>query len=255
MFDVDEVRRARDGFGRTAAWWSQRFEADEGYWAALSLRPVPDYNLVLVHADRGGELARRGTAVLAEADTPGMVMLAGAGVAEAPALCEQGWVQVASLPFVAGHAEGHSPAEIPEDTRVHPLPREDLPAAWRVTAAAYGGDPALGESIFREEFVGHPNAGLVGLWLEDRLVGCCAGFGGDDYVSAWGMSVLPELRGQGLGRALVAGGLREMLQRVPGTTLLAVVTDHGARMTPGYSGTVLEHWQVWSRPRWMLARA
>jgi GNAT superfamily N-acetyltransferase len=248
---LDELRA---GFGRTASWWARRFVADEGYWAALSLAPVADYNLVLVDRADGGNLGRRAVAEIEGAGVPGMVLLASSGTTEGEGLREQGWVQVATLPFVAGRAEGHTPGELPADSRVHLLDVGDLMAARAVTAAAYGGDLGLGEAIFREEFVGHEHAGLVGVWAEDVLVGCCAAFGGSDFVSAWGMSVLPGQRGTGLGRALVSGGLREMLIRVPGTTLLAIVTPDGARMTPGYSGEVLEHWQVWSRPRWMLAR-
>jgi GNAT superfamily N-acetyltransferase len=232
----------------TAIWaGATRHQVEDGWWIALSLAPYVDYNLALIHGDDGPDVAPMVLDEVVRADVPAMIMLAGAGLCAADVLGDADWVCTGTLPFMA---RDYGPTE--DDPHLRMLERHELPDARRLAAAAFGVPDEVGAIVYTEEALDRGDTRLWGLFEGDTLVCCSATQYVDGrYSVGWALATAPENQRAGLGRRLMrATSARRLAEGVPVALLTATDAARHLYEQEGYA--TLEHWQIWSRPRWVL---
>lgn len=242
-----DIPEARTAYGRSTAIWADpsRHHVERDWWIALSLTPYIDYNLALVHG--GSEVARHVLDEVTGAAVPALIMLAGSGLAAGDLLTEAGWVCTGALPFMG---KDHGPAE--EDPQVRLLVQRDLVEARRLAAAAFGVPEEVGAIVYAEEALVRPGARMWGLFEGDALRCCSVSqYVGDRFSVGWALSTAPEHQRSGYGRRLMRASAARRLAEGPPIALL-MATDEGRHLYEQEGYVTLEHWQIWSRPRWML---
>ena len=96
--------------------------------------------------------------------------------------------------------------------------------------------------------------GAWGLFDGHRLASCFTGIVEDGLFVVWSMATRPECQGLGYGRRLLHSVLgRQFEEGVAGSLLQSSVAGQKLYRDLGY--TVVEYWQLWSRPRWVMANA
>ena len=245
-----ELPHARTCFGLGTAPWSERgrLEVEHDWWMALSLTRHVDYNLALLHGPTATEAAPSVLDAIADARVPAMVMLAGAGLAAADVLREAGWVCTGALPFMA---RSHGP--MCDDPGVRLLGTEELEGARALAAAAFGAPEEVGAIVFDDDALFRPDTKVYGL-IEDGELRCCSLTAWVDgaFSVGWALSTAPEHTRSGYGRRLIrASNYRRITDGGPSRALLTA-TPAGEHLYLDEGYTTIEHWQTWSRPRWVL---
>ena len=186
---------------------------------------------------------------------PGIIMLAGPGLATAQKLADAGWVGVGALPLMLLDRAPASRRDRESDVRS--LTEEDLPEARALLADTYSlSDAAAGR---RRPPPGRARTRPSGCGVcstGDRMVSSFTGATEDGLVVVWSMATRRDAQGHGYGRRLldaalrlpvrsrgrglaapVVGGRREALPRarLPGGRVLATVVaaalGDGPRLT------------------------
>jgi ribosomal protein S18 acetylase RimI-like enzyme len=70
----------------------------------------------------------------------------------------------------------------------------------------------------------------------------------------WSMATRPDCQGHGYGRTLLESALGQLFERgATGSLLQSSLV--GQRLYGGIGYSTIEHWQLWSRPRWVMGNA
>ena len=244
-----DVPGARTGYGRATALWAApgHHLVEDDWWIALSLTPYVDYNMALLHGDTGPDAAPRVLDEIARAGVPAVVMLAGAGLGAAEVLRAAGWACTGSLPFMA---RDKGPAQDDPDFRL--LEQHDLVDARRLAGLAFGVPDDVGTILFADEALDRPGARLWGVFEDGELRCCSATMWVDgEFSVGWGLSTAPEHQRGGYARRLMRASAARRLAGGPPVALL-MATPAGRHLYEQEGYVTLEHWQIWSRPRWVL---
>jgi GNAT superfamily N-acetyltransferase len=144
-----------------------------------------------------------------------------------------------------------SPVDV-DSTGVRALCLEDLPAARQLLATTYGLDAGTAAAALSDHSAKEPGPRIWGLFAGDQLV-ACATFIRDEggIVVVWSMATLPKFQGLGYGRRLFITAQNWHLEHGSTATLLQG-TEAGQKLYRDIGFKSIEHWQLWSRPRWML---
>lgn len=244
-----DMAGARAGYGRAAGVWSSsgHHQVEDDWWIALSLTPYVDYNMALLHGDTAPDAAIGVLDEVAQAGVPALIMLAGAGLAAAEVLRDADWVCTGALPFMA---RDKGPAE--DDPCVRLLGSDDLDEARRLAGRAFGVPDEVGAILFTEEALRWEGTRLWGVYEGDELRCCsCSVWVGDECSVGWGLSTAPEHQRAGYGRRLMRSSAARRLAGGPPIALL-LATPAGRHLYEQEGYVTLEHWQIWSRRRWVL---
>jgi ribosomal protein S18 acetylase RimI-like enzyme len=225
----------------------------ERWWTALSGASSVEYNVALCHGgDAGEDIAAVIESVEGHA-VPAIVMLAGEALADAQTLVRAGWICVGATPFMAREiCDGQ------EDAHVRRLSIDELPAARAIVEQAFSLPSNLSCVALPDratDGLGCSVWGIFGDGAGDESLSACAAFVRvDDAMVAWSVATHPSLRRRGhasrLMRAVLAESAREGAR-----IALVYASAAGAPLYRALGFDVLEQWQLWSRPRWVLARA
>jgi GNAT superfamily N-acetyltransferase len=177
-----------------------------------------------------------------------MVMLAGDGLAAADTLREAGWVCTGTLPFMA---RSHGP--MCDDPGVRLLGAGELAAARSLSAAAFGVPEEVGAVVFDDAAGSRPDTWVYGLF-EDGELRCCSLSAWIDgaFSIGWALSTAPEHQRSGYGRRLMRATNHHRSTHGGPPRGLLTATRAGERLYREEGYTTVEHWQTWSRPRWVL---
>jgi len=244
-----DVPGARTGYGYGTGVWSSvgHHQVEDDWWVAFSLTPYVDYNMALLHGDTAVDAAPGVLDLVAETGVPAVLMLAGAGLAAAEVLREAGWVCTGALPFMA---RDKGPAEA--DPHFRPLGSEDLEEARRLAGRAFGVPDEVGAILFTEEALRRDGTRMWGVFEDGELRCCsCSVWIGDRYSVGWGLSTAPEHQRSGYGRRLMRSSAARRQGGGPAVSLL-LATPAGRHLYEQEGYATLEHWQIWSRRRWVL---
>jgi GNAT superfamily N-acetyltransferase len=182
---------------------------------------------------------------------PGIIMLAGAGLANAQRLAEIGWVTVGALPLMvltppSGSFTGRSGARA--------LSTDELPAARELLTDTYGLDDCSAIAAVPDGVVTSEDMEAWGLYDGDRLVSVFTSVVEDGLAIVWSMATRPDCQGHGYGRTLLESALGQLIERgATGSLLQSSVV--GQKLYDGVGYSTVEHWQLWSRPRWVMGNA
>jgi GNAT superfamily N-acetyltransferase len=244
--------------GAAARLWASpdHHQVGPNWWVACSGQRSVTYNVACCQSSDNQVLIDCCLQPILEVGMPAIIMLAGPGLATAQKLAEAGWVGVGALPLmtltevaVPGGADGpHGP------DHVRALDEGDLPAARDLLADTYGLDEASAAAAVPSRAVDDPEMGVWGLFDGDRLVSSFTSATENGMVVVWSMATRVECQGRGYGRQLLQAVLSNLFdQGATGSLLQSSAAGQKLYRALGY--TVVEYWQLWSRPRWVMGRA
>ncbi len=255
MADPGDRPRLRSLLGRSAEVWAGEdgVEVGECRWVALSGAAAVDYNVAVCHGS--GSVAAGRDAILA-GGAPGLVMLAGAALAEAQVLVEAGWVCVDAAQIMSMEvARAGSPPASRSGCEARRLDAGDLAATRAVIAAAFAIPPELAAIALPDRAFDDPAVAVWGA-LDDagEILSTLILSRVEEVVVLWSMATVPAAGGHGHGSGLLATALSQAAADGAELVLLRTApTAFGFYRSCGFAE--VETWQIWSRPRWVLGRA
>lgn len=245
--DAALAERRRD-FGNTCASWANaRFEMEEHRWTAFSGAPQPDYNLVLVHGGDVHEQVRQSMADIKDLGSPALMMLAGAGLSGAQVLADAGWVSLHAIPLMHRGIVTKEPVE-----SVRQITSDRVEECQKIAAAAFGIGPELAAVIYRSETLERPDVSVAGYFVDDELVSCGLLSRSGAISTGWALATHPDHRRAGYASYVIDGAKYYDALRHGPSEDLCLSSPSGLPLYTALGFVTLEHWQVWSRPRWVL---
>jgi GNAT superfamily N-acetyltransferase len=240
--------------GSAARLWSSpaHHEVGESWWVACSGERNVNYNVAFSQSADPAVLTDRCLQPILDLGRPAIIMLAGPGLGTAQKLVEIGWVDVGALPLM----ELTSPPEpVGDSSGVRALSPEDLPVARELLSDTYGLDRGSALAAVPDQVLTDADLGAWGLFDGDQLESCFTGSMADGLLVVWSMATRTDCQGRGYGRRLLGTVLDHRFEAgaVGGSLLQSSLAGQKLYGALGYSE--LEHWQLWSRPRWVMANA
>jgi GNAT superfamily N-acetyltransferase len=243
----------RHTLGAAARLWASpdHHDVQPEWWLACSGEMNVNYNVACCQSPDNRVLVERCLQPLLDIGKPGIIMLAGPGLATAQQLAEVGWVGVGALPLMILTELSRRDGDA---TGARALSQADLPAARELLADTYGLDRASAAAAVPDRAVEDGDMGVWGLFDEGRLVSSFTSVVEDGLVVVWSMATRVECQGRGYGRRLLEAALSsELEQGAVGSLLQSSAAGKKLYRSLGY--TDVEYWQLWSRPRWVMGRA
>ena len=245
-----DLRRTLGAAGRLWASPAHHEVCDE-WWLACSGQRNVNYNVAFSQSSSPSVLVEHCLQPLLDLGLPAIIMLAGAGLATAQTLSEAGWVTVGALPLMTLTTRNGSGGD---ESDIRRLSADDLPGARELLSDTYGLDDASAMAAVPDALVGDDGLGAWGVFDGQQLASCFTGIVEDGLFVVWSMATRRDCQGRGYGHRLLHSVLGHQLERgVDGSLLQSSVV--GQRLYLGLGYEVVEYWQLWSRPRWVMANA
>lgn len=221
---------------------------EDGWWIALTGAPDPSYNLALVYdgnvRKNASEVLER---VLAE-ETRSVIMLAGVGLNAATVMADAGWVCVASSPL---RAMPNIPWEA--DSSVKVLDGAELSGARELAGDVFGVDLASAELVYSSKYTdGRVERLVLGLIEDGDLQTAAMLSFGQPISTAWAGGTRTTGRRKGHGLRVVRQVARTAYSEVGEGSVCFLGSDVGNGLYDAAGAEIIEYWQMWSRPRWLL---
>jgi GNAT superfamily N-acetyltransferase len=254
---TDHVATWRQHLGASTALWagSGRHEVTEQRWLTLSGCPSTDFNVILCYGDQRGDWGPLLTESLADvklANVPSVIMVTGVALGSVQVLIDAKWVCIGEVPLMHLAA-----AEVPPDPRdeaVRVLGADDLGNVRAIVSEAFGLPPDITELGIPDATTEPGPFALWGVEIDGRLVSVAASVRVGSSAAFWSVATPSSEHRRGYGQRLFASvhpRLRE--EGVEDFLLYASGPGQALYRRLGYS--VVENWQLWSYPRWVLGRA
>jgi GNAT superfamily N-acetyltransferase len=210
-----------------------------------------NYNLACCQSPRPAVLLEQCLQPVLDLGKPAIIMLAGPGLSNAQRLADIGWVVVGALPLMEIADPIRSAAS---GAGVRPLAVGELPDARELLIDTYGLDNASAAYAVPDRAVDDEDMGIWGLFDGDRMVSCFTSVVEDGLMLVWSMATRTDCQGRGYGRRLLGSVLDDHFDKgAAGSLLQSSVAGERLYSNLGYS--VVEYWQLWSRPRWVMGNA
>jgi GNAT superfamily N-acetyltransferase len=244
-----ELTRLRTLYGRAASFWATAgLVVEDSRWIALSGAQSALFNEGLCHGPGGGDQLRPTVEELREAGFPATLGVAGEAMRDVQRLVTLGWTCVEAQPFMARPISGLAP-----DPDVRALGADDIEAARALVQDAYQLPAELGAFGVPEPAAHGTGHTAWGLFDEGNLVSYMGTAVVEDAAVVWTMATPARHARRGYAARLLSGALAGT--RKEGATFgLLHSSAAGAPLYRRTGFEVLEWWQAWSRPRWVLAR-
>jgi GNAT superfamily N-acetyltransferase len=245
------VRTWRTQLGVSTKLWAAQGHhvVEDDWWIALSKTKSVDYNAILCHGDNGAEAFARSLNEVRDANVPAVIMVAGAALGMTNALNREGWVCVGAKPLMV-MTDIDAVAD-PDARRLQP---EELADAQAIISDAFDVAPKFAEIALPSVAASDPTREAWGVFDDGALVSCVGAVTVDNTIVIWSMATPRALQGRGYGRRLLSSVLAASRANGADTSILyASAPGEPLYRSVGY--TVVEHWQVWSRPRWVFPPA
>ncbi len=265
MDGTEWLDRWRDELGASAALWAgggrHAIEADR--WLAFSRAKSVDYNLVVCHGP-GPDVVRRSLDDVGAEGVPVVIMLAGRALASAQPLVDAGWVCIGAQPLMlltdptgsadSVSADSVSTDAVSTDTAVDRITGPaDLAEARLVVAEVFDISPAMAAVAVPDRVTDGADLSAWVLREQGRMAAVTAAVRRGEGLAIWSMATPPDLRRRGYGRRLLRSVLAQAeTEGVDHSLLYSSPEAEPLYRSLGYR--VLERWQLWSRPRWVLGR-
>ena len=245
-----DMRRTLGGAARL---WAapEHHEVHDEWWVACSGELNVNYNVACCQSSAPDALVEHCLQPLLDLGRPAIVMLAGAGLASAQRLAEIGWVTVGALPLMVLTPPTGSFSSL---TGARALSPEELPAARELLIDTYGLDDSSAVAAVPDGIVTSQDMEAWGLYDGDRLVSFFTSVVEDGLAVVWSMATRADSQGHGYGRALLGSALGQLFERGATGSLLQS-SAVGQKLYGGLGYSSVEHWQLWSRPRWVMGNA
>jgi GNAT superfamily N-acetyltransferase len=239
--------------GASASVWAAagQHEVHQEWWLALSGGSNVDLNLACSRSASSAVLTEHCLQPVVDQGRPGIIMLAGPGLATAQTLVDAGWVNIGVMPLMLLTP---LPGRRPESADVRALTLEEFPSVRGILVDTFGLDQSSAAVALPDSAALLSDVGVWGLSEGGRLVASVIIVVEDGLAVVWSMATRPESQGLGYGRHLLEVVLSEQLENGATGSLLNSSTA-GERLYLSLGYAVVEHLQLWSRPRWVLGFA
>ena len=179
-----ELRR---DLGAAARLWSSpdHLAVGEWWWTAFSGELSVTYNVACCQSSDNDVLVDHCLQPLLDLKKPGIIMLAGPGLATAQKLADAGWVGVGALPLML---LTELPPSDHRESDVRSLTEEDLPEARELLADTYSLSDAAAAAAVPLRAVEDLTLGVWGLFDQGRMVSSFTGATEDGLVVVWSMA-------------------------------------------------------------------
>jgi len=245
-------RDLRQTLGSAARLWaSPRTTRSARVGGGLQRRAQRQLQRGLQSVGRPAVLTDRCLQPILDLGRPAIIMLAGPGLGTAQKLVEIGWVDVGALPLM----ELNSPTGPGADkSGVRALSLEDLPAARELLSDTYGLDRGSAVAAVPDRVLTRATwgPGACSTGTSSNRVSPVRWQTGSSWCGPWPPG--PTARA-GLRPSPPRGGPGPTGRSGGGQWLTAAVLGSGQRLYSALGYSELEHWQLWSRPRWVMANA
>jgi GNAT superfamily N-acetyltransferase len=245
MIETSEYLRI---LGESTTAWASKIDIGTGYWVALSGQRSVDYNLACCYVNDKNVLDERCLTPLLAQRLPGIVLLGGAGLGAARPLINEGWVPVGYTPLMYLPAPYYTQLERDPLEGYERLGEDDIPAILDIMDRTLDVSPKAGAEIVRDDNVKH----LWGVREGKKLVSCVTVGLEDKVACIWSMATHPDYQSKGYGKRLLQGVLWEYFARGAQGSLLYSSLP-GQRLYQSLSYRTVDHLQLWSKPRWVIA--
>jgi GNAT superfamily N-acetyltransferase len=245
-----DLRRTLGAAGRLWAAPEHHAVTDD-WWIACSGQLNVNYNLAFSQSSDPTVLLDHCLQPVLDIGRPAIIMLSGAGLATAQTLAEAGWATVGALPLMTLTSFSGRDAD---RSGIRRLSAEDLPEARELLSDTYGLDDGSALAAVPDRLAGDDDMGAWGLFDGHQLASCFTGIVEDGLFVVWSMATRRDRQGRGHGHRLLHTVLSGQFERgVHGSMLQSSVAGRKLYLGLGYAE--VEHWQLWSRPRWIMANA
>lgn len=245
------AERWRVALAESASLWAapDRHIMEPGWCAAFSATNYVDNNIVFCWGKAGARLLEKAVEAVQRISAPALIFVAGPALGSVQQLGDAGWVCVGEQPAMllplAQADWGPEPA-------VHALAPEELSVAWEIASDAFRIPPAQAELVLPSK--DDSRVSLWGLDEPDGLRAVMVTFRVDETAVVWSLSTRRAEQRRGYGRRLTCSAL--LAERAAGAThALLVSSPDGRALYDSLGFQVVDHWQMWSRRRWVLRRA
>ncbi len=140
------------------------------------------------------------------------------------------------------------------DAEVTEAGPEDLPRLWEVVREAFGLTPALARVAIPEDVFGTPGQRVWMLTVDGAVLSAVSTVLVDSAMAVWSMATPPAWQGHGYGRRLLTTALAQAANEGATESILQA-SPAGEPLYRALGYDVTEHWQRWSRPRWVFGRS
>lgn len=237
-------------FGRSTTLWvgDGYHHVGDDWWISLAGTSSVLSNVACCWSGRDDVLKDECLRPLLDLGAPGVIMLAGPGLARAQVLVDAGWIVAGVTPLMLLTRE---PEGYVVDSSVRELDPSELPAARSILAESFQMSEANASTALPDSVIGRDDERAWGLFEEDDLVAVVIIVQVDGRAVVWSMATPPSRQHSGLGRRLLKEVLHEEFKQGATASLLAS-SKAGEPLYRSLGYQVVGHLQVWSRPRWVL---
>lgn len=242
---VEQLRRLH---GLSTLAWAHggAFDLDDAHWIALSGARNADYNLALCHGPRGAEHIQACIDRMVSARRPAIIAVAGEAKDAGTIFSESRWARVGSAPLMVIDTAAGRP-----DSDARELTAEELPAARSLVEEVFDLTPEVAEVALTVDAGAVKGRSVWGQYEGDELVSCLIAMYVEDAMVIWSMATSSRGRRRGYGQRLLNRALAAAHERGAEIGLLHASSDgEPFYLAAGYQ--IVEKWDFWSRPRWVL---
>jgi GNAT superfamily N-acetyltransferase len=253
----DQIADWRQHLGASTALWAGtgRHEVTEQRWLTLSGFPSTDFNVILCYGDSRGDWGSLLTESLADvkaAKVPSVVMVTGPALGSVQVLIDAKWVCIGEVPLM--HLSAARVPSDPHDDAVRLLAAEDLDDVRAVVSEAFGQPPDITELGIPDATTEPGPFALWGVEIDGRLVSVAASVRVGSSAAFWSVATPPNEHRRGYGQRLFAS-VHPRLRAEGVEDFLLYASGPGQALYRRLGYSVVENWQQWSYPRWVLGRA
>jgi GNAT superfamily N-acetyltransferase len=238
----------RNRIGASALFWCSPngHAISDGWWKAMSGAPSLSFNVLLCHGP-DPDVLTRSIDIVAAANVPSTIMLAGPALAGAQTLCDAGWVCVGTTSMMALRDIVAAGFEIDPCARQASL--RDLGQIRDVVRRTFNFDDSAANLAIPATLLDRPDHGLWTLAIDGEIRSTMVAVVVEGSLVCWSMATLPSWQGHGYGRRLLSSVLARYASTGVTTSLL-YASSAGEPLYRSLGYQTMEHWQLWSRPRW-----
>ena len=232
-----------------------RHEVTPERWLTLSGCPSTDFNVILCYGDERGDwgpLLAESLDDVKAAKVPSVVMVTGAALGSVQVLIDAKWVCIGEVPLM--HLAAAAVPPDPHDDAVRVLGAEDLEDVRAIVSETFGLPPDITELGIPDATVEPGPFVLWGVELDGRLVSVAASVRAGTSAAFWSVATPPSEQRRGHGQRLFAS-VHPRLRAEGVEDFLLYASGPGQSLYRRLGYTVVENWQQWSYPRWVLGRA
>jgi ribosomal protein S18 acetylase RimI-like enzyme len=233
--------------------WTRDFKEtlEPGAVVALSGSSRADGNVLYCFDDRARVVLTRRVAAPRKG-APRLMMIAGEALGWVQVLIDDGWVCVGATLAMRMSTEKVDPARA-DDPDVRRLLEGDMQEARHLFVQAYSVDATEAELMLPDGMIIRDGCALWGLEAEGELRSMVVTSDIDDATVIWSMSTPPQHQRRGYGRRLLHTVMARKRQ-IAIQDVLLFSSSAGRPLYRSLGFEDLEHWQEWSRPRWVFGR-